>query len=199
MYTLGLNAFHGDSSAAIYHNNVLIAASEEERFRRIKHWAGLPTEAVAFCLKEAGITLAEVDHIAISRDPNANAYKKIKHILTKGFRFGALVDRLRNRGKVKSVRQQLAEAFGMEEAGIKAVFHNVEHHRSHLASAFFVSPFEEAALLSIDGFGDFTSTMTGIGRGNHIEVLEEVNYPHSIGVFYTAFTQWLGFPHYGDE
>lgn len=199
MYTLGLNAFHGDSSAAIYHNNILIAASEEERFRRIKHWAGMPVEAVAFCLKEAGITLAEVDHIAISRDPNANAYKKIKHILTKGFRFGALMDRLRNRGKVKSVRQQLAEAFGIREADIKAEFHNVEHHRSHLASAFFVSPFEEAALLSIDGFGDFTSTMTGIGRGNEMEVLEEVNYPHSIGVFYTAFTQWLGFPHYGDE
>jgi len=199
MYTLGLNAFHGDSSACIYKDNLLIAASEEERFRRIKHWAGLPTEAIRFCLEEAGISLSEVDHIAISRDPNANAYKKIKHIVTKGFRFGALIDRLRNRGKVKSVRQQLAEAFGMEETALKAVFHNVEHHRSHLASAFFVSPFEEAALLSIDGFGDFTSTMTGIGRDKTIEVLEEVNYPHSIGVFYTAFTQWLGFPHYGDE
>lgn len=199
MYTLGLNAFHGDSSACIFKDNILIAASEEERFRRIKHWAGMPTEAIGFCLQEAGISLSEVDHIAISRDPNANAYKKIKHVLTKGFRLGALVDRLRNRGKVKSIRQQLAEAFGLEEKTIKAVFHNVEHHRSHLASAFFVSPFEEAALLSIDGFGDFTSTMTGIGRGNTIEVLDEVNYPHSIGVFYTAFTQWLGFPHYGDE
>lgn len=199
MYILGLNAFHGDSSACIYKDNVLLAASEEERFRRIKHWAGLPTEAIQFCLQEAGISLSEVDHIAISRDPNANGYKKIKHVLTKGFRFGALVDRLRNRGKVKSVPQQLAEAFGIEESAIRATFHQVEHHRSHLASAFFVSPFEKAALLSIDGFGDFTSTMTGIGQGNSIEVLEEVNYPHSIGVFYSAFTQWLGFPHYGDE
>ena len=199
MYTLGLNAFHGDSSACIFKDTELIAASEEERFRRIKHWAGLPTEAIRFCLQEAGISLTDVDHIAISRDPNANAYKKIKHVLTKGFRFGALIDRIRNRGKVKSVLQQLAEAFGVEEQEIKATFHHVEHHRSHLASAFFVSPFEEAALLSIDGFGDFTSTMTGIGRGNSIEVLNEVNYPHSIGVFYTAFTQWLGFPHYGDE
>ena len=199
MYTLGLNAFHGDSSACIFKDTELIAASEEERFRRIKHWAGLPTEAIRFCLQEAGISLTDVDHIAISRDPNANAYKKIKHVLTKGFRFGALIDRIRNRGKVKSVLQQLAEAFGVEEHAIKATFHHVEHHRSHLASAFFVSPFEEAALLSIDGFGDFTSTMTGVGRGNSIEVLDEVNYPHSIGVFYTAFTQWLGFPHYGDE
>ncbi len=84
-------------------------------------------------------------------------------------------------------------------SGAGAHTSDTEHHRAHLASAFFVSPFEEAALLSIDGFGDFTSTMTGIGRGNQIEVLDEVNYPHSIGVFYTAFTQWLGFPHYGDE
>jgi len=199
MYTLGLNAFHGDSSACIFKDNQLIAATEEERFRRIKHWAGLPTEAIAFCLKEAGISLSDVDHIAISRNPGANAYKKVKHLLTKGFRWSALIDRLRNRGKVSSVKAQLAAAFGIEEGSIRAEFYNVEHHRSHLASAFFVSPFEESALLSIDGFGDFTSTMTGIGRGNNIEVLEEVNYPHSIGVFYTTFTQWLGFPHYGDE
>jgi len=199
MYILGLNAFHGDSSACIYHDGVLLAASEEERFRRIKHWAGLPTEAIRFCLAEAGIGLEQVDHVAISRDTNANVYKKIKHVLTRGFRLGALYDRWRNRNKVASVRQQLAAAFGLPESAIGATFHNVEHHRSHLASAFFVSPFEEAALLSIDGFGDFTSTMTGIGRGNQIEVLEAVNYPHSIGIFYTAFTQWLGFPHYGDE
>jgi len=199
MYTLGLNAFHGDSSACIFKHTELIAASEEERFRRIKHWAGLPTEAIRFCLQEAGISLSEVDHIAISRDPNANAYKKIKHILTNGFRLGSLIDRLRNRSKIKSIQHQLAMAFGVEQKSIRATFHNVEHHRSHLASAFFVSPFEEAALLSIDGFGDFTSTMTGVGRGNSIEVLDEVNYPHSIGIFYTTFTQWLGFPHYGDE
>lgn len=197
MYILGINAFHGDSSACIFKDGELIAASEEERFRRIKHWAGLPTQAIQFCLDEVGISISEVDHIAISRDPGANAYKKIKHVLTKGFSFGAVYDRLRNRSKVKSVEQQLSDAFG--GVPLKAPIHNVEHHRSHLASAFFVSPFEESALLSIDGFGDFTSTMTGIGRGNSIEVLEEVNYPHSIGVFYSAFTQWMGFPHYGDE
>jgi carbamoyltransferase len=199
MYILGLNAFHGDSAACIYRDGVLIAASEEERFRRIKHWAGLPTEAIRFCLDVAGIDIRDVDHIAISRDPKANAFKKIKHLLTKGFRWSLLYDRLRNRGKVNSVKQQLAAAFNLDESSLKATIHQVEHHRSHLASTFFVSPFEEAALLSIDGFGDFTSTMTGIGRGNHIEISEEVNYPHSIGVFYTAFTQWLGFPHYGDE
>jgi carbamoyltransferase len=199
MYIIGLNAFHGDSSACIYRDGLLIAASEEERFRRIKHWAGLPTEAIRFCLREAGIGIADVDHIAISRNPGANAFKKIGHLLTNGFNPAILLDRLRNRGKIKSVKQQIATAFGIDAGDIRATIHQVEHHRSHLASAFFVSPFPEAALLSIDGFGDFTSTMTGIGRGNKIEVMEEVNYPHSIGIFYTAFTQWLGFPHYGDE
>jgi len=199
IYTLGINAYHGDSSAAIYKNNELIAASEEERFRRIKHWAGLPTEAIGFCLAEAGIQLSDVDHIAISRNTSVNRGKKIKHLLTKGFRWQILLDRLKNRSKVQSLKDQLAMSFGFEPEQLKAVFHHVEHHRSHLASAFYVSPFEKAALLSVDGFGDFTSTMTGVGEGSGFTVFAEVNYPHSIGVFYTAFTQWLGFPHYGDE
>src|SRR6202030_3908953 len=82
---------------------------------------------------------------------------------------------------------------------LKGEFHNVEHHRAHMASAFFVSPFQEAAILSVDGFGDFVSTMIGRGSGNHIEVLDAINYPHSLGIFYTAVTQWLGFDKFGDE
>jgi carbamoyltransferase len=121
------------------------------------------------------------------------------HVLTKGFSWRALLDRLRNRGKVAGIRGQLAQAFGLDAGQWNAQVHQVEHHRSHLASAFFVSPFEAAALLSIDGFGDFTSTMSGVGCQGRIKVLGAVHYPHSIGVFYTAFTQWLGFPHYGDE
>lgn len=199
MYILGLNAYHGDSSACLFRDGALIAASEEERFRRIKHWAGMPTEAIRFCLQTAGIDISQVDHIAISRDPKANMSKKMWHLLTEGFSIKALKARLENRSKVKDFAVQLAEDLSIERASIKAQIHHIEHHRAHLASAFFVSPFEEAALLSIDGFGDFTSTMTGIGRGNQMEILGEVNYPHSIGVFYSAFTQWLGFPHYGDE
>ncbi len=199
MYILGLNAYHGDSSACIYRGGELITATEEERFRRIKHWAGFPTESIKYCLREAGIQVTDLDHVAISRDPQANTLSKFKHILTKGVSLGTLVDRFQNRQKVASVKAQLAGIWGLAEGQIKAQIHNVEHHRSHLASAFFASDFAESALLSIDGFGDFTSTMTGIGRGNKIEVLETVTYPHSLGVFYTTFTQWLGFPHYGDE
>ncbi|MEO7177109.1 MAG: carbamoyltransferase N-terminal domain-containing protein, partial [Saprospiraceae bacterium] len=199
MFILGLNAYHGDSSACLFKDGVLIAASEEERFRRIKHWAGMPTEAIRFCLQTVGIDISQVDHIAISRDPKANMSKKIWHLLTEGFSIKALKTRLDNRSKVQDFAVELAEDLGIDSSSIRAQIHHIEHHRAHLASAFFVSPFDEAALLSVDGFGDFTSTMTGIGRGNQIEILGEVNYPHSIGVFYSAFTQWLGFPHYGDE
>ena len=113
--------------------------------------------------------------------------------------FRQVVDRLGNAAKIRDLRDVLAKELGVSSKGLRAQFHNIEHHRAHLASAFFVSPFERAALLSIDGFGDFISTMWGTGEGNSIEVLGQVEYPHSAGILYTATTQFLGFPHYGDE
>jgi len=199
MYILGINAYHGDSSASIMKDDQVIAATEEERFRRIKHWAGFPTEAIRFCLGEAGISIQEIDHITISRNPSANIKKKILHTLKNRVGIKNVFDRIANSKKVGSVKSELATFFNVEESDIKAELHQIEHHRSHLASAFFASPFKEAAILSIDGFGDFTSTMTAVGRNNQIEVLDSVIYPHSVGIFYTALTQYLGFPHYGDE
>ena len=199
MYILGINAYHGDSAACILKDGELIAASEEERFRRIKHWAGFPSEAILFCLKEAQITMEEVDYVTISRDPSANFSKKILYAFKNTVGLKALFNRFKNSRKITSIKGQLAEIAHVPEEKIKAEIRNIEHHRAHLASAFFASPFEEAALLSIDGFGDFSSTMIGIGSGNKIEVLDNVTYPHSIGIFYTAFTQYLGFSHYGDE
>ena len=199
MYILGLNAYHGDSSACIFKDGELIAATEEERIRRIKHWAGFPSESIKFCLKEAGIEISDVDYITISRDPSANIYKKITHSLKNLVSFKTLKDRLANTKKIGSVKEELSKALGVDISKIKAEVYNVEHHRSHMASAFFASPFEESAILSIDGFGDFTSTMIGVGKGNKIEVLDSVIYPHSMGIFYTAFTQFLGFDKYGDE
>jgi carbamoyltransferase len=201
MYILGINAYHADSSAAIFKDGVMIAATEEERFRRLKHWAGFPSMAIQFCLEEAGITLAEVDHIAIGRDPYAKLRNKILFLLKNpGGGWNAVLDRVKNARKVASLEDEfLLLDKNLDKVVLKAKIHQVEHHRSHLASAFFASPFEESALLSIDGSGDFTTTMTGIGRGNQIEVLDSVDFPHSVGLFYTAFTQLLGFPHYGDE
>src|SRR5450432_1937303 len=201
MIILGINAYHADSSAAIFKDGVLIAATEEERFRRVKHWAGFPSLAVEFCLKEAGITLHEVDHIAIGRDPYAKLAKKILFLLKNpGGGIGAIRDRLSNAKKVASLESEFKMLDpSIDEKTFKSRIHQVEHHRSHLASAFFASPFEESAILSIDGSGDFTTTMTAIGKGNQMEVLDSVDFPHSLGLFYTAFTQLLGFPHYGDE
>ena len=201
MYILGLNAYHADSSAAIFKDGEMIAATEEERFRRVKHWAGFPSMAVQFCLKEAGITLAQLDHIAIGRDPKAKLDKKILFLLKNpGGGWNAVLDRVKNAKKVASLDEEFKKIDpSVSNQEIKNKIHQIEHHRSHLASAFFASPFEEAALLSIDGSGDFSTTMIGIGRGNQIEILDSVDFPHSVGLFYTAFTQLLGFPHYGDE
>lgn len=200
MVILGINAYHADSSAAIFVDGIMIAAIEEERFRRVKHWAGFPSMAIEFCLKEAGVTLNEVDHVAIGRDPWAKFGKKLLFLaMNPSGGFEAIINRLNNSKKVASLTDEFAKISAIDKSLFKKKIHHIEHHRSHLASAFFASPFEEAALLSIDGSGDFTTTMIGIGRGNEIEVIDSIDFPHSAGIFYTAVTQWLGFPHYGDE
>ena len=110
-----------------------------------------------------------------------------------------VANRLRNAARVHNLKDELAESLGVPKTKLRARFHNIEHHRAHLASSFFVSPFDRAALLSLDGFGDFVSTMWAVGEGNSVKVLGQVEYPHSLGIVYTATTQFLGFPHYGDE
>ena len=197
MIIVGINAHHADASACIVVDGKLVAAAEEERFRRIKHWAGFPSAAIRYCLDEAGVELNDVDHVAVNRDPNARLLQRMRFILARRPSLGAIRRRLRNRAKIRDLRGELLEAFELDS--LKPALHNVEHHRAHLASAFFVAPFDEAAVLSIDGFGDFVSAMWGVARGNEIEVLGEIGFPHSLGIFYTALTQFLGFPHYGDE
>ncbi len=196
---LGINAYHGDAAAALVVDGVLVAAAEEERFNRIKHVAGLPTLAAQWCLAEGGIGLEDLDHLAVSRDPRANVIQKVKRTLRHGASPRYVTSRLRNAAKVSDVKTALAESLGVDPHAVRAQMHNVEHHQAHVASAFFVSPFDNAAILSIDGFGDFCSTMTAVGNGNTFDVLDRVLFPHSLGFFYTAITQWLGFPHYGDE
>ena len=197
MIILGLNAHHADAAAAMIIDGKLVAAAEEERFRRVKHWAGLPTAAIEYCLREAGVTLNGVDHVAVNRDPNARMLQRAKYLIARRPSIAAIRRRMKNRAKIRDLRSELTEAFRLDS--LKPQIHHVEHHRAHLASAFFVAPFQEAAVLSIDGFGDFVSSMWGVARGNHIDVLGEIGFPHSLGIFYTAMTQYLGFPHYGDE
>jgi carbamoyltransferase len=194
---LGLNAFHGDSAACLVRDGQLVAAAEEERFRRIKHWAGFPAAAIGYCLAEAGIGLGEVDHVAVNQDSHANQLKKAAYVLSQRPDLGLVLGRLRNRRARAGIPELLAKAF--PGAAIRAKFHAVEHHLAHLASAFDVSPFDEAVVVSVDGFGDFASTAWGVGRGGELSVEGRVHFPHSLGLFYQALTQYLGFPHYGDE
>jgi carbamoyltransferase len=194
---LGLNAFHADSSAALVRDGKLIAAAEEERFRRIKHWAGFPSQAVAYCLREAGAQLSQVEHIAFNQDSRANLLRKITYFLAKRPNINSVLRRLRNRRALAEVPEVLARAFPGQT--VRGEFHPVEHHLAHLSSAFYVGPFDEAAVVSIDGFGDFSSAAWGTAAGSKISTHGRVYFPHSLGIFYQALTQYLGFPHYGDE
>ena len=197
VFIIGLNAYHGDASACLVGDGRIIAAAEEERFRRIKHWAGFPSEAIRYCLAEARISLRGVDIAAVNSDPGANLLRKIAFTLRQRPDPRLIVDRLRNQAKRQSIEGELAEAF--PGTSFRGTVQRVEHHLSHLASAFLVSPFAEACVASIDGFGDFSSAAWGVGRRTVLDIEGRVHFPHSLGVFYQALTQYLGFPHYGDE
>lgn len=196
---LGINAYHGDASAALLVDGLCVAAMEEERFSRIKHQSGFPDEAVRACLDEAGLHPSDVDHVAIGRNPASNLYRKLSYALLHPPGLGFLRSRLKNAARVLDVKDSVAAATRVRPQDIRAQFHRVEHHRTHIASAFDCSPFEEAVLVSLDGMGDFVSTMWGVGRNTEIKIDGAVMHPHSIGHFYQAFTQYLGLHRYGDE
>jgi len=196
MIILGINAYHANASAAIVVDGRLVAAVEEERLNRVKYAAGLPSRAIQFCLDRAGVKLTEVDHIAIPRDPRARMLTKLRYAIRMP-RFA--IDRARALARFAGVREDLARAFDIAPESIAGQFHNIEHHTAHMASAFFVSPFERAAVLSADGLGDFASAMWALGEGSHMHTLGEVRFPHSLGMYYTALTQFLGFWKFGDE
>ena len=197
-YVLGINAYHGDVSAVLLRDGQLVGAVEEERFRRVKHWAGFPTMAIQSVLGMAGIRGSDVHHVAISRDPKANLLRKGLFTVTHRPDPRLVLDRVRNAGKVRDLHGPLASALGVPRDDVPKI-HYVEHHPAHLASAFFVSPFEKAACCAIDGFGDFVSTSFATGDRNRLDVIDKVYFPHSLGMLYTAVTQFIGFHGYGDE
>jgi carbamoyltransferase len=197
MIILGINAYHGDSSACIVKDGVVVAAAEEERFRRLKHWAGFPKESIRYCLEAAGVRVSQVDHIALNQDSKANFWRKVGYTLSRRPDPRMVLARLRKKRQRASVAEQLEAAFAGEK--VTGQVHHIEHHVAHLGSAFLVSPFEEAVAVSVDGFGDFASAGWGVGRGNDVSVEDKVYFPHSLGIFYEAITRHLGFPNYGDE
>jgi len=196
-YVLGLNAFHADAAACLVKDGELVAAVEEERFRRIKHWGGFPSESIRYCLREAGIDLGQVDHVAINRDNQANRWRKLAFVVRAGISPSYVLTRLRNRRDWANLESNFKQH--LPDQTFRATVHPVEHHLAHLASAFLVSPFDKAVTVSVDGFGDFSSAAWGLGSGTHVAAEGRVHFPHSLGVFYESMTQFIGFPHYGDE
>lgn len=194
---LGINAYHADAAACLLKDGALVAAAEEERFNRIKHWAGLPVDAIRYCLREGGISLKDVSVIAINSNPRANLFRKTVYTIAHRPGLRLLSDRLNSRSKRRSIPGKIAQALG--ERGFDGEVQFVEHHLAHLASAFFVSPFDRALALSVDASGDFVSTSGGIGADSNLRIDRKVYFPHSLGIFYEAITQFLGFKTYGDE
>src|SRR4051794_21781160 len=151
MTILGLNAYHADSAACLIKDGNLIAAAEEERFRRIKHWAGLPTQAIDYCLAEGGVTIGDIEHIAVNRKPGVNNWRRLAFVLGHRPDPRLMMSKVRNIRSAGGVKEALESAY---KRPLKAAIHHVEHHLAHLASAFLVSGFQDAACLSVDGFGD---------------------------------------------
>lgn len=199
MNILGINAYHGDASAALVIDGDLVAAVEEERFTRVKHDTSFPTLAIQWCLEQAGLSPDDIDHISLSKNPKANLGRRVR------FAIGSPAGRRMARTRVANLRKTLGakstmeDKLGITNKPLRAQTHFTEHHRSHIASSFFVSPFDDAAVLSIDGMGDMISARWGTGKGRELNLMGEVGFPHSLGIYYTAITQYLGFPNYGDE
>jgi carbamoyltransferase len=196
---LGINAYHGDVSAVLVRDGELVAAVEEERYRRIKHVAGFPTMAIRACLEMAGVSPRDVDHVAVSRNPRAHLWRKALFALRHRPGGGLVGDRAANYRRVGAIPDTLIDALGLGPGSRRPSVHWVEHHPAHLASTFFVSPFDEAAVCAIDGFGDFVSTSWAVGKGHHLDVIQRTFFPHSLGLVYLAITQYLGFSKFGDE
>ena len=193
---LGINAYHADAAACIVRDGTLVAAAEEERFRRIKHWAGFPSQAIRYCLNEAKVDLDDVTHVAINRSGRANFLRKLTYVMSRPPSPRLLANRLCNRKQMTGIAEELGALPGRPFAG---KIDYVEHHLAHLASAFYPSPFREATVVSVDGFGDFASAAWGRGIETSLSLDGRVLFPHSLGIFYQAMTQYLGFQHYGDE
>ncbi len=203
MYILGVNAFHPDASAAIVKDGDLVVAVEEERFNRVKHSAGFPHLAVKYCLQKAGITLDQVDFIGFTNDVKANLHRKVWFALSHFSPFTwpqffrqYMKARL---SKMLSATEVLAECCGIDQKRIKAKIYRIEHHRAHASSSFFVSGFDKSAILTLDGAGDFLTSIMALGEGSKMRILKTLSWPHSMGILYSGVTQYLGFLRAGDE
>jgi len=196
---LGINAFHAGSSAALIVDGQPVVALAEERLNRVKYFAGFPKLSVLRCLEYAGLEFSDIDAVAVGRDSGANLNKKMEFVLKHP---GRLLNFARMRGKCRAfedLRLMIAEECGVERGDLKFEQHNVEHHLAHTASAYFASPWDRSAAITVDGSGDFVSCLLSECSGDEIRPVQKVFVPHSLGTLYTAVCQFIGYPKYGDE
>jgi carbamoyltransferase len=199
MLILGLNMFHADASAAIVHDGEVAFAIAEERLNRRKHFGGFPALAVKACLDAVGAKISDVDHVAVGQDSEANLAKKVQYALANPTRILNFIRLRQRKESMRDVRSLLGHALEVDPRQLRFQEHHLEHHIAHIASSYYCSPWEKAAGFSYDGSGDFVSTMMARCEGNHIEVLERVFLPHSLGSVYTMICEFIGYSKYGDE
>jgi carbamoyltransferase len=197
LYVLGISAFYHDSAAALVTEGRIVAAAQEERFTRKKNDAGFPRSAIQYCLDEAEIGLGEVDHVVFYDKPFLKFERLLETYLAfapKGFTSFrmALPIWLKEKLFQKRLLRQELERFAPDYDWDKRLLFG-EHHQSHAASAFFASPFENAAVLTMDGVGEWATTSLALGHGNALEMVKEIHFPHSLGLLYAAFTAYTGF------
>ena len=196
-YTLGLNFLHSDSSACIFENGLLIAAVEEERFTRIKHTTVFPYNSIQYCLKKKNLDISKISFITVNTNPLSSLWHKFffvtKNLKSLPVAFGSL----KNSSKKYNLKQYI------KKIDIKNKFVGeikfIDHHESHIASSLFFNDFKECVNLSVDGFGDFASCGWGFSKNKNLKIDKKIYFPHSLGIFYQAMTQYLGFKNYGDE
>jgi carbamoyltransferase len=195
MRILGISAFYHDSAAALVEDGLIVAAAQEERWSRVKHDARLPRQAIQYCLDEGGVSLDQVDGVAFYDKPFLKFERLLETYLAfapRGFRSFSMAVPLWVKEKLFQ-KVLLTRELGALGEGIEAKLLFAEHHQSHAASAFFPSPFAEAAIVTMDGVGEWATTSVGVGRGNTLEILKEIHFPHSLGLLYSAFTYYTGF------
>ena len=197
MKILGLNVNHGDSSASIIINGKVTSFIEEERINRIKHWAGIPLLSIKWCLKNSKIKFNDIDIICINNDPKSNFINKIFFVISNPSYLSHSLKLLVTKNKrEKNLYEIIKKEFNTQE--LPKIIHT-NHHKCHISQAFYSSKFKEAIGLSIDGMGDFNSCVISKISGNKYSILKKCYFPNSLGIFYSAFTQYLGFNNYGDE
>lgn len=196
---LGINAFHASASAAVIVDGVPVAAIAEERLNRIKYYAGFPKLAIEACMRQAGVGFKDIDAVAIGRDPSANRAKKMEYTLRHPTKIVNLMKQRTSRAQLDDLRTLFVKHCGANAADLRFQEHQVEHHLAHIASAYYISPWESAAGFSVDGSGDFVTVMMASCQGSEIDVKKKIYVPHSLGNVYMMICEFIGYGRYGDE